>query len=45
MNKPVLPLDPNQKLAMPRPAPKPSQSTKKRGRKTKEAQDEAGKTE
>lgn len=45
MQKPRLPLNTDEPLAMPRPVPKPSQSTKKRGRKTKETSDETKKTE
>lgn len=41
----MLPLDPHEQLNMPRPVPKPSQGTKKRGRKPKETNDETDKTE
>lgn len=44
MNKPVLPLKPDEKLSLPRPVPKPSQSTKKRGRKPSETKDESDTT-
>lgn len=36
MRKPLLPLDTDKAFGVSRPAPKPSQSTKKQGRKTKE---------
>jgi len=44
--KPKLPLDKNEPLSLPRPVPKPSQSSlKKRGRKPKETKDETDTTE
>ena len=38
---PRLDIDPNKPLSMPRPVPKPSQSSKKRGRKPNETKDES----